>query len=92
MPANSTKSELNEIIENLELRLKAHDSRQDYKDRELARYARLFIQLYEDKNTIDMRFSWLETASTDVVNACGVHRMGLIETLADELGIEFKKD
>ncbi len=60
----------------------------DHKDRQTANVSRVFVTLYEEKRTLDLRMGWLETAARDVVQACPEHRPGLITVLADELGIE----
>ena len=87
-----TKSDLLEIIENLDRRIVYYDKERERHQREVARLSRLFIQLYEDKSTLDLRYSWLEEAASNAVTACADHRNGEIETLADELGIEMNRN
>jgi len=60
----------------------------DHKDRQTANVSRVFVTLYEEKRTMDLRFGWLEEAAKDVVNSCSDHLPGLIVKLADEIGIE----
>lgn len=60
----------------------------EHKDRQTANVSRVFVTLYEEKRTIDMRFGWLEEAAKDVVNSCSDHLPGFIVKLADEIGIE----
>ncbi len=64
----------------------------DHKDRQTANVSRVFVTLYEEKRTLDLRFGWLEEAARDVVSACPEHQPGLIVKLADELGIELKQE
>ena len=64
----------------------------DHKDRQTANVSRVFVTLYEEKRTLDLRFGWLEEAACDVVSACPEHQPGLIVKLADELGIELKQE
>ena len=64
----------------------------DHAKRQTANVSRVFVTLYEEKRTLDLRFGWLEGQATEVVNACPKHLPGEIESLADELGIERKEN
>lgn len=92
MAKAETKSELNEIIENLERRIAYYGKERERHDREKAHLSSLFIELYEEKRTLDLRFSWLEEAATNVVNSCPEHLPQQIVELADDLGIELKQE
>lgn len=68
---------------------KAKENSKDYAERELARARRMFMDLFEDKRTLDLRFSWLEDAASEVITSCDKHRGNALERLADELGLEY---
>lgn len=63
-----------------------------HKDRQTANVSRVFVTLYEEKRTMDLRFGWLEESAKDVVNACEDHVHEFIGKLADELGLEITED
>jgi len=67
---------------------KAKENSVDYSKRELARAHRMFMELYEEKRTLDLRFGWLEEAARDVVTSCAEHQADFIVKLADEIGVE----
>ena len=83
-----TKSDLQEVIDGLDNRIDYYIKERERHAREVARLSRLFIDLWENTETLRMRFDWLEEASTEVVNSCQEHQPGAIKRLADELGIE----
>ena len=85
---NPTKSDLSEIIDGLEDRIEYYLKERERHAREVARLSRLFIDLWENTETLRMRFDWLKEASENVVTACPDHLPGQIIQLADELGIE----
>lgn len=87
-----TKTDLQEIIDNLDRRIVYYGKERERHDREVARLSRLFINLWEAHDTLKMRFEWLETSSTDVVNSCPEHLPQMIVALADDLGIEITGD
>ncbi len=82
---SEAKAELASTIDRLEHRI-------EHQKRETANVSRVFVALYEDKRTLDLRMGWLEEAASDVVNSCPKHLPGLIVKLADELGIEITGD
>ena len=75
-----------------ENRTKASDEQFKHQQREAESLRRLIVDLVQDERTLKLRFSWLEEAATDVVNACDEHKDGLIVRLADELGIDLAKE
>ncbi len=79
-------------IEHLASLCKAKENSVDYAKRELERARRMFMDLFEEKRTLDLRYGWLEEAARDVVTACDDHRNGLIERLADEIGIDLSQE
>ncbi len=87
-----TIAELSEENDHLASLVKAKENSIDYSKRELERARRMFMELYEEKRTLDLRFGWLEEAARDVVTACDDHRNGLIERLADEIGIDLSQE
>ena len=87
-----TIAELTEENDHLASLCKAKDNSTDYAKRELERARRMFMELYEEKRTLDLRFGWLEEAAREVVTACDEHKDGLIVRLADELGIDLAKE
>ena len=87
-----TKSDLSEIIDGLERRIEYYNRERERHAREKAHLSSLFIELYEEGRTLKMRFEWLETAATDVVNSCPEHLPKMISELADDLGIEITGD
>lgn len=68
---------------------KAKENSKDYAERELARARRMFMDLFEDKRTLDLRFSWLEDAASEAITSCADHRDGAMIRLADELGLDY---
>ena len=64
----------------------------DHKDRQTANVSRVFVTLYEEKRTMDLRFGWLEEKATNVVSACEDHVHECIGELAEELGVDITGD
>ncbi len=101
-----TKAELNTLVESLTIRsaqLVQETSDQaeeierlqrscDHKDRQTANVSRVFVTLYEEKRTMDLRFGWLEEAARDVATACEIHLPEMVGKLAEELGLEITED
>lgn len=87
-----TKTDLQQIITDLDNRITYYQKEGERHARAKAHLSSLFIQLYEEKHTLDLRFGWLEEAATNVVNACPEHLPLLIVELADDLGIEITGD
>ena len=87
-----TKTDLSEIIDGLENRISYYLKERERHARDKAHLSSLFIQLYEEKSTLDLRYSWLEEAGQNVVNSCPEHLPQMVVALADELGIEITGD
>ncbi len=68
---------------------KAKENSKEYAERELNRARRMFMDLYEEKRTLDLRFQWLEEAASETITSCADHRDGAMIRLADELGLEY---
>ncbi len=63
----------------------------EHSERRLAHLHQQFMQLWQDERTMRLRYTWLETAATDVVTACPEHLAGQLDELREELGIETKE-
>ena len=79
-------SKENDHLANL---VKAKEHSIEYGDRELAKARRMFMELYDQKHTLDMRFEWLEMAANEVITSCAEHRPNALSRLADEIGLEY---
>ncbi len=90
--SKQTKSDLQEIIGNLDDRIDYYIKERERHAREVARLSRLFINLHESNDTLNLRFEWLKEAGENVVNSCPEHLPQQIVALADELGIEITGD
>jgi len=94
-----TKQDLIDQVDELEQTLKQCEAnltdevaglhgRLEHSQRQTANVSRVFVTLYEEKRTLDLRMGWLEEAARDVVTSCEKHQPDLIVKLAEELGIE----
>ncbi len=89
------KTKLSAALEennHLESLVKAKQNTIEYMERELADARRLFMEMYKDKRTKDMRFTWLETAAEEVITSCKDHQADALVRLADEIGLEYKPE
>jgi len=89
---DKTILKLGDEIRSLELKIEHMEFDRTHKRQELSNARRLFMELYQENRTINLRFQWLEEKATDAVNACEKHEAENMDALRDELGLEMRGD